>query len=293
MRARGWASCVVLGSLLLLSGCGPRMTTVSGKVTSDTTGEPIVGALVRVSGKEVRTAADGVFRLANVPEGTVKAAVVVTGYPTVEMSGTAGEEAKPIYVRVPDALLVIAVAERALEAKPARNAVVLIDGQPASVGTTIGPLPPGKHTVEVQGRTLMPFAAPITLRSGVNTYTATPSITATETYSRFLYQSQYGREKLVYRYFHPDEKKKVSLKKWTADSAGLRITSYKLGDVRMLSKWKSKLTGKTYTNVAEIDRSYKMEVTDPKYSDYGRTYTSSEAQHWVLLKGLWYFVHAK
>jgi hypothetical protein len=62
----------------------------------------------------------------------------------------------------------------------------------------------------------------------------------------------------------------------------------------MLEKWKSKWLKKTYSNVAEIDRTYKWQVVSSVYSDFGKKYTDNGTQHWVKYDdNRWYLVHGQ
>jgi hypothetical protein len=52
----------------------------------------------------------------------------------------------------------------------------------------------------------------------------------------------------------------------------------------MHAKWKSKVTKKTYKDVAEIDRTIKAQWL-------GRTFTDNYSQYWVKRDGIWYILH--
>ena len=258
---------------------------------SATTGKPVTGASVTVSDQTTRTAQDGTFQFDKLPKsGQLQGSVVTSGFAPVAFAASS-ENADALRVAVPDATLRITVTERAREPKTPESYVLTIDGRTASADTTLEALSPGKHHLVLTGSKYLPLSTDATLKAGENTLTVSPSITATETYSRFMYDAQYGREKNTYGYVHPEERKRLSLKAWAKAESGTKTTSYKLGENRVLPKWKSKLLPTTFSNVVEIDRTYHLQVTDPKYSDYGQTFTDSGSQHWVMVDGIWYMVH--
>jgi hypothetical protein len=121
---------------------------------------------------------------------------------------------------------------------------------------------------------------------------ATVSLTPLATYKRFWAHNQFHRVSTAYKYVHPDERKKLSLKAWKRWSNDYMETiGVKWGAVRMLAKWKSPVTKKTYTDVAEIDRTETYQVTGTQYSNFGKTYTYNGSQRWAKLDGIWYIVH--
>jgi hypothetical protein len=291
-RVRIVMACVIaLLAVALISGCNTQRS-VTGKVVSGSTGKPMAGSVVVISDVRSVVASDGSFTIEKASSKELTGSVQTTGFPDTpfDMSKDQGT----VVVRVPDAVLRLTVAERALQPKAMENYSLLLDGAPASAETTIEGLVPGVHRVELTGAKYLPLSIETTLQSGVNTLAVSPSLTATETYARMLYESEFNRDKAAYQYIHPDERRtKITLKQWTKNKKITQMTSSKLGEMRMLPEWRSKLMNQTYTNVAEIDRSLKYQVIGTQYSDFGRTYTFNQNQHWVLVDGLWYMVHAR
>jgi len=48
----------------------------------------------------------------------------------------------------------------------------------------------------------------------------------------------------------------VTYKRWATGDKDWELKTFSIGDARTLSSWKSKLTGRQYSNVAVVDRSY-------------------------------------
>ena len=73
---------VVLGCLLvpMLAGC---TRTVQGRVVGRTSGEPMVDALVTISGESTRTDTAGAFLLNGIGGETAKGAVAASGFPEI------------------------------------------------------------------------------------------------------------------------------------------------------------------------------------------------------------------
>lgn len=281
---------VLLGSSALTGGCSNR--SVEGTVERATDHQPVAGAIVRVSDATTRTAQDGTFLLEDVSPGATEGAVEVTGFPATKFA-IAGGENGVVTVKIADASLRVSVEELATQPRAVTTCTVTIDGKPIAVDSATPGLLPGRHRIALTGNPYMPWSKDVTLTAGENTLTVNPSLTATETYARMLYETQYGRHNNAYLYIHPAERKILSLKNWNKDLKVLQMIEYQLGEARLLPTWTSKLMKTTYSDVMEIDRTYKEQVISTKYSDFGKVYTSSQNQHWVLVDGVWYMVHAE
>lgn len=288
MRAlRAVVVLLILTSLIALVGCS---STISGRVVSASTGQAIAGASVAVSGATTSTAADGSFTLGGIKREQTAGVVRVKGYPdtrfTVSAAGT-------LLIKVADSTLSVRVTENAVEPKAVDDYHVAIDGREVTGTAGIGLLPPGSHLVKVSSKDHEDRQIAATLTPGSNEVTASLSLTPLETYRRFYYAGQFHRDAVSYKYIHPDERKVLSLKQWQQWGAGTEDKSIKFGDVRILGKWQSPYLKKTYLNVAEVDRTTEYQVTDAKYSDFGRVYTDNFSQHWVKVDGKWFLVHAQ
>jgi hypothetical protein len=256
-----------------------------------TSGEPIIGATVTVSGESTQTDAAGAFMLTGVDKGTASGSVVASGFAQVSFGLDFGKGDASATVEVADAEVVISIKELAIEPQEVTSATVSIDGQSVALGQPARTLAPGTRTITVSSPGHEAYSAQVLVVAGQNSIVATLSLTPQETYKRMWAAMQFHRDSVSYKYIHPDERKKLSLKKWKIWMSGTEILSVKWGAVRMLAKWKSPVTKKTYQNVAEVDRIEKYQVTGSQYSDFGHTYTSNYSQHFVKLNGLWYMLH--
>ena len=289
MKRRIGASIVVCAAAaLLLSGC---TATVSGRVVGHTSGEPIAGALVTVSGKSTRTDASGAFVLNGLEKRTAQGAVVASGYPSASFDTDLSQRDTSETVRVADAALTVGLNELAIEPQELTTATITLDGVTVVLGQQLKNLAPGAHILTVSAPDHEDYSGQIALVPGQNSILATLSLTPMATYHRFWAAAQYHHNDISYKYIHPDERKHLTLKKWKSLSGGVETISVKFGAVRMKASWKSVVTKKTYKNVAEIDRTEKYEVTGRQYSDFGKVYTVNYSQHWVQLRGIWYIVH--
>lgn len=281
---------VVLGCLLILilAGC---TRTVQGRVVGSTSGEPMVGALVTISGESTRTDAAGAFLLTGIGGETAEGALIASGFPETSFDVDLSKGDASSTVQVIDAVVSVSLKERAVEPAEITSATITLGGRPVVTGQPLKNLAPGKYTLAVAAANHEPYSAEVELAAGENSLVATISLTPLATYKRFWNAGQFHRDSTSYKYIHPDERKKLSLKAWKKWSSGTEGVSVKWGAVRMLGKWKSPVTKKTYKNVAEIDRTAKYQVTGTQYSDYGKTYTDNFSQHWANLNGIWYILH--
>lgn len=286
-----------LACLLLLGGC-KTTGSVQGRLVSKTSGQPVAGAVVRLPSGNVTTDEQGGFSATGLDIGTVQASVVASGFEPFTAKLTVAERVSATEtVEFPDAALRVKVKERAVEPKAVRGAVVRVGeatatAQPDGSFVLTG-LPSGTMTATVSASGHETSSTAVPLASGENAAAVTLGLTPLETYKRFRKAADFHRDSVSYRYIHPDERKLLSLKKWKAWSGGVENRSVKFGDVRFLSKWKSPYTKKTYRHVAEVDRTEVGQVTDPKYSDFGKVYTNNFSQHFVKLNGIWYLVHVE
>ena len=281
---------VVLGCLLvpILAGC---TRTVQGRVVGRTSSEPMVGALVTISGESTRTDAAGAFLLTGIGGETAKGAVVASGFPETSFDVDLSKGDASSTVQVTDAVVSVSLKERAVEPAEITSATITLGGRPVVTGQPLKNLAPGKYTLAVAAANHEPYSAEVALAPGENSLVATISLTPLATYKRFYAAGQFHRDSTAYKYVHPDERKKLSLKAWKKWSSGTEDLSIKWGGVRVLAKWKSPVTKKTYQNVAEIDRTNKWQVTGRQYSDFGKIYTDNFSQHWANLNGIWYILH--
>lgn len=289
-RTNRWVlASAALFAVAAITGCTSQ---VSGRVVSSTTGSPVASATVTVGDISSQTDGDGGFLLEGVRAGARTGVVKVVGFRDTEfpMPSKSGSDT---IVEVPDGTIALFLVERAVEPKPIEAARVMFDGADVGDGKVVGPLALGDHRVSVEASGCEAFEATITIAAGANETTLALSLTPLETYQRFYAAGRFHRDSMSYRYIHPNERKRLSLKKWKAWGSGTQDKSIKFGDIRMLKSWKSKYVKRTYRDVAEIDRTITYQVTDPKYADFGKTYTDNFSQHWVKADGIWYIVHAK
>jgi hypothetical protein len=289
MRSRFLASialCIALA--LLLCGC---TAAVSGRVVGHTSGNPIEGATVSASGVSTQTGALGEFTLSGLSGGTTTGSVSASGFPEASFAIDLSRGEASQTVEIQDAAVTVSLKELATEPQEIASATVTLDGRVMSAGQSLENVAPGTRLLTVSAADHEAYSATVTIAPGENSVVASLSLTPLATYKRCWAAMQFHRDGVSYKYIHPDERKKTSLKKWKTWMAGTEILSVKWGAVRTLAKWKSPVTKKTYAGVAEIDRSERYQVTGTQYSDFGRIYTENFSQHWSKLNGIWYFLH--
>jgi len=289
---RRTAALLVLGCTLTLftTGCS-NTATVSGRVVGHTSGDPIAGAVVTASGETTQTDATGFFSLAGVSKATTKGSVAASGFPEAQVDLDFSNGDASATVEITDAAVTVSIKELAVEPQKITSATITLDGQPVVIGVPLENVAPGTRTLAVTVKDHEPYSAELVVVPGQSSVVASLSVTPLATYKRCWAAMQFHRDSVSYKYIHPDERKKMSLKKWKKLIADVEILSVKWGGVRNLSKWKSPVTKKTYQNVAEIDRTETLQVTGRQYSDYGKKYTNNFSQHWAKLNGIWYFLH--
>jgi len=282
-------------SALLLAGC-QSTGDIRGRLVSKTSGKPIAGAVVKLPSGTVTTNADGSFNATGINLGEVRASIEASGFEpfsvilTVAKSGTATAT-----VELQDASVQLKVKEVAVEPAAVEGAIVHVGEATAAVlsdgSFEIKGVRSGPTTVTVEAASHETSTGVFALVAGANAETMSLSLTPLATYQRFSKAYQFHRDTLSYKYIHPDERRRLSLKAWKKWGSGVETISVKFGAVHMRAKWKSPVTKKTYKNVAEIDRTSKYQVTGTQYSDFGRVYTENFSQHWAKLRGIWYFLH--
>lgn len=274
---------------IAITGCTSGLT---GSVVSATTGDPIVGARVTIGNQTIQTDANGEFAFEQLSRAEFTGSVAVTGFPVTEFTCDVSNGSDSVAVKIEDAVVLINTTEAAVEPAAVVVTAATLDGVEATgCPLAFPPVPPGEHHLVISAENHETYDATLTVEAGEASVDVTLSLTPLATYERFLEASKYGRVDVEYQYIHPDERALLSLEKWTAMGQGLEMTSMTLGNVRMLATWDSLRTGKTYEDVAEIDRSVEYQVTDPQYSDFGMRFTDNRNQHWVKVDGIWYMVH--
>jgi len=274
------AACV--GPFLLLVGC---TANVSGRVVGRTLGEPVAGARVTISGESTLTDGAGNFVFTGVDKSTSKGAVTASGFPetTFEVDLRGGDASST--VAIVDAVVIVGIKELAVEPREVPTATVTLDGQAVSIGQPVKSVVPGAHTLTIDAPGHESFEGSVDVVPGENSLVTSVSLTPLETYKRFWDAGQFHHDSLAYKYVHPDERKTLSLKEWKAWSAGGGETiSVKWGAIRIHPNWKSPVTKKRYSDVAEIDRTEKLQWL-------GRTFTSNYSQRWAKVAGIWYILH--
>lgn len=289
-RVAGFAAMIVavLG-VLLTNGCTAALT---GSVVSATVGEPIAGAVVCIAETTVATNSRGTFEMLGLARDEATGTVLVEGFAPYEFTVDLKTGDQTLAVEIPDCAVTVNVVERAVEPAEVGTMTVTLDGEnPTVLPSTFSGLPPGVHRLSVESEDHESLESTITLAAGESSVTVELSLTAMETYRRFLEAGRYHRADVEYAYLHPDEQKLLTPEHWKEGNEGLQMKSYAFGETRMLDTWKSGWTAEVYADVAEIDRTIEWQVTDPQYSDYGQVLTDNFNQHWVKLDGVWRMVH--
>jgi len=264
---------------------------VQGRVVGRTSGEPMVGALVTISGESTRTDTAGAFLLTGIGGQTAKGTVVASGFPEASFDVDLSKGDATSTVQIADAAVSVTLKERAVEPAEIASAAVTVSGRSMVAGQPLTNLAPGKYTLAVDAPGHEPYSAEIELAPGANSFVATMSLTPLATYKRYSVACTFHRTSLAYKYVHPDERKRLSLKKFKRWDADTETISVKYGAQTVQKTWKSSVTKKTYKNVTEIFRTVKYQVSGTQYSDYGHTYTTNSSQRWVKLNGIWYILH--
>lgn len=278
----------VLGALLA-PGC---TTTLTGSVVSATTGEPYAGAEIRIAEATAMTDSRGIFEVPGLARVETTGTVVVDGFAPHEFTVDLKNSNQVLAVEIPDCCVTVNVTETAVEPAEIGTMTVTLDGEEATGSPpAFFNLPPGIHILSVVSPDHDSHESTITLAAGESSVTVELSLTAVETYRRFLEAGKYHRVDVEYAYIHPDEQKLLTLEHWKENNEGFQMKSYALGETRMLDTWRSSWTKTVYASVAEIDRTIEWQVTDPQYSDYGQVLTDNFNQHWVKVDGVWRMVH--
>lgn len=285
---------VLIGVPVLVVGC---TGTASGRLTSLTMKTPIAGAAIQSDAGTATTDATGAFTIGGARLGALPVTVTVPGFPPFRASINAAnsDSAKASEIVLQDAALTGRLTERAAEPKVVASATVQVAGRPATLspdGTfTLAGLPAGATSITVQAPGHEATEVAPVLRPGSNDATVAVSLTPVETYARFFAAIQFHRLPAAYSYFHPDERRRIPFSHFTKGESGFEQQSIKFGEVKMLAAWVSPVTKKRYQNVASIDRTIVSQVSDPKYSDFGRVYTENYTQCWAKSDGIWYILH--
>lgn len=193
-------------------------------------------------------------------------------------------------VKPPEGGLAVTVREDALEPTSVATATVSLDS--SATTTAASPvfehLSPGPHKLRVEAPNHETLDTTVTVTSGRSSYVATVSLTPIETYVRFNKANQFGRMAFAYKYLHPDVRKAVPFDKFDKGMSQMSTMQMTFGDTRVLPRWRSPLTKKTYMDVTEIDRMYVGQVKAT-----GQTLTDNGTQHWLKMGGRWFIVYAK
>ena len=291
---------VVLGCLLvpMLAGC---TRTVQGRVVGRTSGEPMVGALVTISGESTRTDTAGAFLLTGIGGETVKGAVVASGFPEVAFDVDLSRGDANSVVQIADAVVEVSLKEAAIEPRDVTTATVTLGGRLVTPGQPLTNVAPGTHALVVQATDHEPYSAEVNIAPGQDAVVATLSLTPLATYERFWEAGKFHHDRVAFKYIHPDEHKNLSTKKlsitlsaaeWLAGVTDREYLTVQWGAVKMYATWKSPITHKTYTDVAAIERTETYQVSDWHYTDYGKVYTDNATQFWAKLNGIWYLLHS-
>jgi carboxypeptidase family protein len=274
----------VVGACLVIAGCTGAVT---GTVTSETTGEPVEGAKVVVGGLSCTTDAKGHFTLADVETGKGTVKVQCDGYTPASASVEVVRDGSMVDLVLQDGVVNGLVKEVAAEPKPVAKATVTIgdaetktdsEGRFEFVGVPIG-----THEVVVKAKDHEAYETDMDVVAGGNEATFKLSLTPTATYMRYYDAYRFGHYGRAWRYVHKDVKKRQEYSRYVKNLESSSVVSFKIEGERMLKKWKAPGIGKTYKNVAEIDRIIRWQGA------YG-TFTDNYSQHWVKVDGKWFIV---
>ncbi len=284
---------VLIGLTIVLALCDLGCaSTLTGQVVSSSTGEGIGGATIELAGMTAVTGYDGRFTIEGLKGGELTGTVSLEGFEPQEFTVDLRQGAAPLVVEIPDCMLVVSVVEKAIEPVEVTDMIVTLDDlSHLKSPSTFERLAPGDHILKVKSEGHEPYESTITLAAGESALAVELSLTPQETYRRYLGASLYSRSEVKYAYIHPDEQALLTLERYLKLDQGTQLKSYSIGDVLMRASWTSEWTGKTYTDVAEIDRTITYEVVDPKRPDYGQEYTGHFSQHWVKVDGIWRLIY--
>lgn len=288
MRTRIVLALVACAALAALTGCTGEARGVLVSLTGE---RPIAGATIQVGSQVATTDPSGRFSLQAVPVGANVATVTVQGFPPFQANlNVEGQSASEATITLKDSALKAAVVELAIEPTAIPSCTVFVGEATATVGPdgrfeVVG-LPPGPIVVRVAAPSHEPTETTITLLPSSNEASIDLSLTPEQTYLRYFEAYKFGRIVLAYKYVHPDIRKKQSLRVFTKDMQSTTAVSLVFGKTRTLAKWKSSLSKKSYSNVAEIDRTYTGEYL-------GTRFTDNASQHWVKVAGIWFLIFAK
>lgn len=245
-------------ALAVLAGCTGE---AKGVVVSLTSGRPIAGAKVETGSQVTTTDPSGRFSIQGVPVGANVATVTVQGFPPFRASlNVDARSSSDATITLKDSALTGAVVELAIEPAAVPSCTVSVGEATAAIGPdgtfeVVG-LPPGPIVVRVAAPSHEPTETTITLLPASNEASIGVSLTPEQTYLRYYEAYKFGRMALAYKYVHPDIRKKYSFKTYTKEMQSTTAVSLVFGKTRMLARWKSSMSKKSYLDVAEIDRIY-------------------------------------
>jgi hypothetical protein len=144
--------------VLLLSGC---TAAARGRVVGHTSGEPIVGAVVTVSGESTRTDEAGAFALAGIDKGTATGSVTASGFPEVVFDLDFSKGDATSTVEIADVVVTISLRELAVEPQEVASVTITLDGQPVSLTQSLTNVAPESRTLVVQAPDHEPYSAAV------------------------------------------------------------------------------------------------------------------------------------
>ena len=283
-------STMLIITAFALTGCGS--TEIVGTVNFSIEDSPVEGAVVRIDDREVTTAADGSFSLAEVPRRTTEGRVTLEGFPDYEFSFDLreAEESYSIAIEIPAAQVIFVLEENTYDPNTVLYFVLTVDGTEVAhveLGEDMKSdiLPPGTYEVRITSEIYEPFAAPIEFVEGKHVEEIELNIVLEESYRRFNQLNALHRYAESYNFIHPDVRALLSLPAWMGNhDHSATVINAAPEDLGVLEEWSSELTGMTYQNVATFKRAFITERGDSRRA-------STETQHWVLLSGRWYIVY--
>lgn len=158
---------------------------------------------------------------------------------------------------IDDAVLDGRVRELAVEDSHVPTPAVTLDGSTLTVSAdgnfAAAHLHPGPHSLEVSAFRHDTQSMTIDLAEGRNSVTTSLPLTPEETYARYFNALKFRRSEVSYRYLFPDAKKDIPYSEWQKWGPGPGMTTFRVHASRVLPKWQSPITKKTYSDVVELD----------------------------------------
>ena len=294
-------ACVV-ALAAVVSACS---ASVSGRVSSETSHKPVVGALVSIAGQSARTLADGSYALKSVKTGSRTLIVSANGFARFSTQMVVKRGANALDLVLQDGAVSGTVDELSTTPHPLSGAAVTLAGSTTTTDSSgsfqLTGVPIGSQELRVEASGHDPSVTQVLIVPGENPVNRTLSLSAVAAETQFLDAQQFHHVSLALSFIHPDLVNNTygfNRPPWRimfGIGRSSQILSFKVVGSHMLSTYRDgDMLGRVFHHVAEVDNT----VTERYWSNVPGVYparpgvreTISTADHWVKVHGIWYWI---